>query len=186
VDGPAGFHVSHGEGVTKFPRRIAAVMLDEVDLEGAGRHGGVFKPSHDGDGAVEVVDGLGSRSSPDFHLLFGLSQESVNGAGAVFFELSGKRISHVVLFSQSDEVKVLPEEGGEQLRPFGPTTGPVEVFPQQFEHFCDCSVIVGLVDPLFPAFFNDHDLDTLTVQHTKLYFPDAIELEDSVFPAFSA
>jgi hypothetical protein len=36
-DSPAGFHIGHGEGITKLSGRITSVMLDEVDLEEAGR-----------------------------------------------------------------------------------------------------------------------------------------------------
>jgi hypothetical protein len=44
MDGPAGFYIGHGEGVTrpkvrKLPRGVASVMPDEVDLEEAGGHG---------------------------------------------------------------------------------------------------------------------------------------------------
>jgi hypothetical protein len=96
-----------------------------------------------------------------------------------FFEFGGGRVGHTVCFSQPDEVKVLSEEGGEQF-----SAGPVEVFPQQFEHSGDRGVIGGLVDPFFPAFFNDGDRDGLAVQQAKLNFSDAVKLEDSVFPAF--
>jgi hypothetical protein len=37
MDSPAGFYIGHGQGVTKLPRRIAAVVLDEVNLEEARR-----------------------------------------------------------------------------------------------------------------------------------------------------
>jgi hypothetical protein len=90
-------------------------MLDEVDLEVAGRHLGVLEPSKEGDGAVEEADGLGSRWSAGFHLLVGLSQEPV-WWWADFFEFVGDRIGRpMVLFFQPDEVKVLPEEGGKTI-----------------------------------------------------------------------
>jgi hypothetical protein len=119
-----------GRQVTKFPGRIAAVMLDEVDLEITGGFLGVLEPGKDGDGAVKEADRPGSRGSVEFHLLFWFSQDPVNGAGANFFELVGDHIGHMVFFSQPDEVKILSEERGEQF-----PARPVEVFPQRFEHF---------------------------------------------------
>jgi hypothetical protein len=75
--------------------RIAAVMLDEVDLEEAGRFLGVLEPGEDGDGAVEEADGLGAGGSADFHPQFRLSQEPVDGTGAGFFEFAGEDIGQV-------------------------------------------------------------------------------------------
>jgi hypothetical protein len=97
-------------------------MLEEVNLEETGGHCGVLEPGKDRDGAVEDADGLGTRGASDFHPLFRLSQEPICGAGTDFFEFLGHRIGHV---SQPDGVKVLHEEGGEQLSP-----GPVEIFLQ--------------------------------------------------------
>jgi hypothetical protein len=159
VDGPAGFHVGHGQGIAKIPRGITAVMLDEVDLEVPGRFLGVFEPGNDREGTVEEVEGRGARSSADFHPLLRLVREPVNGAGTDFFELVGDHIGHRVCFCQPDEVKVVPEERGEEF-----SAGPVEVFPQQFERFRDRGIILWLVGSLFPAFFNRPDIDGLAVR----------------------
>jgi hypothetical protein len=56
-----------GNEVFAFPRRIAAVMPDGINLEGAGGHAGVFEPGKDRDGAAEEADGLGTRGSADFY-----------------------------------------------------------------------------------------------------------------------
>jgi hypothetical protein len=109
-------------------------MLYQVYLEEAGRRGGVLEPGEDRDGAA---DGLGTRSAADFHPLFRLSQEAVDGTGLIFFEFAGGRIGYAVVFFQ-------PEEGGEEF-----STGPVEVFPQQFEHIGEGGVIIGSVDSFF-------------------------------------
>jgi hypothetical protein len=69
MDSPTGFHIGHGEGIAKFPGRIAAVMLDKVDLERTGGFLGVFEPGKDGDGAVKEAEGPGSRGSVEFHPL---------------------------------------------------------------------------------------------------------------------
>jgi hypothetical protein len=156
-------------------------MLDEVDLEIAGRYGGVLEPGKDGDGPVEEADGFGSRGSAEFHVLSGLVQEPVDGAGTDCCEFVGDRIGHTVVLSEPDKVKVQPEEGGEEL-----SAGPVEVFPQHFEHSGDCGVIAGLVDPFFPAFFNDEDFHGLAVKGSKMRFSDTVQLEDGVFAAFTA
>ncbi|MDR2448172.1 MAG: hypothetical protein LBD58_12945 [Treponema sp.] len=154
-------------------------MPDEVNLEEAGRHGGVLEPSDDRDGAVEEPDGLGARCAADFHALFGFSRESADGAGAgFFFEFVGGRIGHGAFFSEPDKAKVQPEKGGEQF-----SAGPVEVFPEQFGHSGGGGVIAGLIDPLF---FNDGDRDGLSAQQAKMSFPDTVELEDRMFPACAA
>jgi hypothetical protein len=41
---PAGLDIGHRQGVAKLAGRIAAVVLDEVDLKVAGRAFGVIKP----------------------------------------------------------------------------------------------------------------------------------------------
>jgi hypothetical protein len=82
--------------------------------------------------------------------------------------------------SRDRKKKVLPEKGGEQF-----SAGPVEVFPQQFEHFRDRGIVAGLVDPVFLAFLNGLDCNGLTIQHPKRCFPDAVKLENCVFPAFA-
>jgi hypothetical protein len=87
-----------------------------------------MEPGDDRDGAEE--EGPGARGAAEFHPLFGLVQEAVDGAGTDFFEFIGDRIGHAAGFSQSDEVKVLPEEGGEQC-----PAGPVEVF-RACKKFC--------------------------------------------------
>jgi hypothetical protein len=156
-------------------------MLDEVNLEEAGGHGGVLEPGEDRDGTVEEADGFGTGGTAELHALPGRMQEAVDGAGTDFFEFTGDRIGHMVFLSQSDKVKILPEERGEQF-----SAGPVEVLPQQFEHGGYRGVIVGLVDPFFPASFNRGDLNGLAVQGPKLCFSDTVKLEDRVFPAFAA
>jgi hypothetical protein len=108
-------------------------------------------------------------------------QEAADGTGTDFFEFTGGRIGHGVFFSEPDEVKILSEEGGGQF-----SAGPVEVFPEQFEHNGCWGIIAGLADPFFPAFFNDLDGDGLAVQGSKKSFSDTVELEDSVFAAFAA
>jgi hypothetical protein len=128
VDSPAGFDIGHGEGVTKLPGGVTAVMLHPVDWEEGGRFMGVLEPGKDRGGAMEEADGLGTASSADLHLLFRLSPEAVDGGGTDGFEFEGDAIGQVVFFSESDEVKVQPEEGSEQF-----SAGPVEVFPEQFE-----------------------------------------------------
>jgi hypothetical protein len=122
-------------------------MLDEVNREEAGRHGGVLEPGEDRDSAVEVVDGLGARCSAGFYPLPGLSQEAVDGTGADCFEFTGGRIGHTAGFSEPDGVKVQHEEGGGQF-----SAGPVAVFPERFEHRGYRGVIVRLADPFFPVF----------------------------------
>lgn len=49
MDDPAGFYAGPGRDIAepkvgRFPRRIAAVIPDEVDPEGIGRHLGVLEP----------------------------------------------------------------------------------------------------------------------------------------------
>jgi hypothetical protein len=46
-----------------------------------------LEPGDDRDDAVEEADELGTRGSAEFHPLFGLVQEAVDGAGAVFLSL---------------------------------------------------------------------------------------------------
>jgi hypothetical protein len=87
----------------------------QVDLEKAGRFLGILEPGKDGDGAAEEVDGLGAGGSADFHLLFGFSQEPVNGAGTDIPEFISDHIGHGVYVSPPDEVKVQAEEGGEDF-----------------------------------------------------------------------
>ncbi|MHB9293462.1 hypothetical protein Holit_02584 [Hollandina sp. SP2] len=129
MNGSAGFAIGYGEGIAKLSRRITAVILDETHLEIAGRHGGVWELGNEKDSAMEEADRLGSRGSADVHALFGRVQEAVDGVGADVFKFVGGCIGHAVVFSQPDEVKVQPEEGSENL-----PAGPVEVFPQHFEH----------------------------------------------------
>ncbi|GHV42740.1 hypothetical protein AGMMS49546_22420 [Spirochaetia bacterium] len=38
----------------------------------------------------------------------------------------------------------------------------------------------------FPAFLNDFDLYGLPAEDAELYFPDTVQLENRVFPAFTA
>jgi hypothetical protein len=71
-------------------------------------------------------------------------QESVDGAGTDVLEFVSDGIRHMVFFSESDEVKVLPEEGCEQF-----SAGPVEVFPEQFKHNCGLGAIIGEGSPFF-------------------------------------
>jgi hypothetical protein len=81
-------------------------------------------------------------------------------------------------------LSLMPEVAKNKIAEF--TAGPVEIFPQQFEHICDFGIIEGLVNPLFPAFFDDFNFDGLTVQWAKMSFPDTVEFEYRVFPAFAA
>jgi hypothetical protein len=82
---------------------LPLVMLEEVYLEEAGRHGGVVEPGEDTDGPVEAADGLGPRGTADLHPLSGLMQELVDGAGVDFFEFVGDRIGHGVCISEPDK-----------------------------------------------------------------------------------
>jgi hypothetical protein len=60
------------------------------------------------------------------------------------------------------------------------------VFPQQFEPSGDWGVITRLVDPFFPALFDELKRKGLVVQCLKQWFFDAVTLEYPVFSAFAA
>ena len=62
MDRPAGLHIGHRQGVAKLTGRIAAVVLDQVDLEKARRSLCIVKPGNDRDGPVEEADRLGAAS----------------------------------------------------------------------------------------------------------------------------
>jgi hypothetical protein len=97
---------------------------------------GIFAPGDDGDGPAQETDGLGSGGATEFYSLFRDAQQAVNMRGADFLEFAGNPVGPMVFF-QPDEVKIVSEEGGEAF-----STGPVEVFPQEFEFSRDFGVIV--------------------------------------------
>jgi hypothetical protein len=181
MDGPTGLHIGHGQGVAELTGKIATIVLDQVDLERARGSLCVIKPGDDRDSAMEEADRFCPAGAVDFHLLLWFLEQSVDSPGADFFELCRDQVGHGVGLHLPYDVEVLPQEGREELSAL-----PVELFPEKKQHIRHLFVVIGLVNTLFPALFDDFDVQRLAADAAELGFPNAVQLENRVFPTFAA
>jgi hypothetical protein len=66
IDSPAGSHIGHGESVAKRSRGVAAIMLNQVNLEESGRLEGAFPVGQYGNPLFQGRPGLRAVPFPDF------------------------------------------------------------------------------------------------------------------------
>jgi hypothetical protein len=82
MDRPPGSHIGHGQSEAKFPCGIAAVVLDEVNLEEPGRLEGTFTVGEYGDPLFQRRPGFRPAGSPDFQSFLVFDQQPFHRGSA--------------------------------------------------------------------------------------------------------
>jgi hypothetical protein len=136
VDSPAGGNVAHGQGEAEFPRRIAPIVLYQVDLEESGGLGGAFEMRQNRDELPEGRAGPRSAGSPDTQRLFVFFQKPLYRRGAYVPQLVPNFPAHGAGRVGGDTSDVQVQEGGEDFRALA-----VKSLPEAYEGLPDGFVV---------------------------------------------